>query len=491
MNPNRPYVSLLAVAVLIVAASCGSENGTDSPTTQIELKNHSVTPALIKPLSGFENLEIFSLVGSDDVYAESPDFTFGGSADGAGLLKNEDGTFSLVVNHEDNFAVSRVTLDKTFKPVKGEYILNSNGGIWRLCSATLATDEEHGFGPVFLTCGESGQESRTHALDPRATAAQAAQTRELAGFGRWSAENAVPLPKTAYPGKTAVIIGDDDSGTDGGQVALYLTNTPGDLINGALYLLRRADQNTREMDLVEGAAVNIEFVQIPDHRLLTGAQMNTISTQLKGISFGRVEDIDYRKDGVGREIYFNVTGQAGNSARTKYGRVYKLVLNANDPLKGTLELILDGDNRSGKAGEFQNPDNIYVGANFAYIQEDPNAGYNDQTHDSYIYQYNLTSKELKPVLVTDHRRDQADAAKYNVGPFGGYPQPVADRSGYGTWEYGAMIDISKEIGIEDTYAICIQPHTWLSDDFKGVDGGTLRPNERQGSQVVIIKGLPK
>jgi hypothetical protein len=36
------------------------------------------------------------------------------------LLRNVDGTL-LLVNHEDNFAVSRVTFDKTFKPTKGEY----------------------------------------------------------------------------------------------------------------------------------------------------------------------------------------------------------------------------------------------------------------------------------------------------------------------------------------------------------------------------------
>lgn len=471
------------MVITAVAGLFGCSNNEDEAgeVSQVELKDHSVSANMVKKLPGFENLEVFSLVGSEDVLPESPNYVFGGSADGAGLLKNEDGTFSFLVNHEDNFAVSRVTLDKTFKPVKGEYILNSNGGIWRLCSATLATDEEHGFGPVFLTCGESGPESRTHALDPRATPAQAAQTRELAGFGRWSAENAVPLPKTAYPGKTAVIIGDDDSGTDGGQVALYLTNTPGDLINGSLYLLRRTDQNTREMDLVEGASVNIEFVQIPDHRLLTGAQMNAISTQLKGISFGRVEDIDYRKDGVGREVYFNVTGQNGNANRTKYGRVYKLVLNANDPLKGTLELVLDGDNRStGKAKEFQNVDNICVTQNYAYIQEDPNS-YGDETHDAYIYQYDLNTKELKKVIELDHYRDNAElGAKY-----------LSTTSTFGSWEYGAMIDISETIGIENTFIVCIQPHTWRLDKFKGVDGGTLRPNENQGSQIIVIKGLAK
>ena len=59
------------------------------------------------------------MVGSDDKLEQSPNYVFGGSADGAGLFKNTDGTFAYLVNHEDNFAVSRITFDKTLKPIKG------------------------------------------------------------------------------------------------------------------------------------------------------------------------------------------------------------------------------------------------------------------------------------------------------------------------------------------------------------------------------------
>jgi hypothetical protein len=48
----------------------------------------------------------------------------------------------------------------TKQTYKGEYLLNSNGGTWRLCGATMATVAENGFGPLYLTCGESGEESR-------------------------------------------------------------------------------------------------------------------------------------------------------------------------------------------------------------------------------------------------------------------------------------------------------------------------------------------
>jgi hypothetical protein len=55
---------------------------------------------------------------------------------------------------------------------------------------------------------------------------------------------------------------------------------------------------------------------------------------LKGIKFGRVEDLDYKRFRCwSREIYFNVTGQNttgtnADASRTKYGRVYKLNLDA-------------------------------------------------------------------------------------------------------------------------------------------------------------------
>ncbi|WP_236648836.1 hypothetical protein [Spirosoma sp. 209] len=471
---------------LFVAVACSNE---ENPSTQsaneVVLKNQSVTPALAKAMTGVNNVEIFSLVGSDDKLDQSPNFVFGGSADGAGMLKNADGTFTLLVNHEDNFAVSRITLDKTFKPVKGEYILNSDGGVWRLCSATMATAEEHGFGPLYLTCGESGQESRTHGVNPFGDVGTASVSKEIAGLGRWSAENAVPLPKQAYAGKTAILIGDDDSDVNGGQLALYLSNTVGDLDNGSLYMLKRTDGNQREMDMKVGAKFPVEFVRIDNHKTLTGAQINAKVNDLKAIKFGRVEDIDYRKKSTGREVYFNVTGQATSGpnadySRSKYGRVYRLTMDAADPLKATLEVVLDGDDRAGNAKTFQNVDNIVVTENYLYTQEDPNS-YGDETHDSYIYQLNLKTNEFKPVIELDHRRTASDAAKYNVG----------GASRFGAWEYGAMIDVSDQVGFADTFIIAVQPHTWRGDKYKAVDGGTKRPDENQASQLIVVKGLPR
>jgi hypothetical protein len=50
-----------------------------------------------------------------------------------------------------------------------------------------------------------------------------------------------------------------------------------------------------------------------------------------------------------------------------------------------------------------------------------------------------------------------------------------------------MIDVSEQLGIDDTFLLSVQPHTWRGTKYKGVDGGTNRPNEDQASQIVLIK----
>lgn len=481
----KKLLTINAVLSTLLFASCDNENGGDHepPISLVKLENHSVTPDFLIRKSGFQNVKSYSLFGSADTFENTPDYIFGGSADGAGLLTDGD-NYQFFVNNEDNYAISKITLDETFKPVAGAYVLNSDGSGTRVCSATLATPEEHGFGPVFISAGESGPESQIKGLLPDADPTNASTQRPLTALGRWNAENAMPLNKEAYPDKTIILIGDDDSGSYGGQVAMYLGNQ-GNLNQGKVYVLRRKDKHMVETDMKEGQSFEVEFVEVENAASNTGEQNNMASQELMAIPFGRVEDIDYRKgEGNEREVYFNVTGQndSGSNAdysRSKYGRVYRLELDENNPLEGNLTLVLDGDDREGKAKMFQNPDNICVTENYIYVQEDPN-GYGDETHDAYLYQYDIASGELKVAFELDHDRNGTDEDIY-----GGRD------SRFGAWEYGALIDVSDVVGKDDVFMLCIQPHTWKKDEFKGVDGGTVRPNERQGSQVVILEGLPR
>jgi hypothetical protein len=479
--------ALTGIGAIAMAVACHKDGIADPPASLVELGNRSVTPALVRNV--MSGVTVTTLLSSDDVLAGSPSYVFGGSTDGAGLIRNADNSYTLLVNNEDNFAVSRVSLDATFKPVRGEYVLTSDNAKYRLCSATLATPEEHGFGPLFITAGESGVESQIYALDPNGGVNTA---RALTALGHWSAENAVPLPKQAYSGKTVVVIGDDDSGTGGGQIGLYVGTAVGDLDNGKLYALARTTGNVRERDMVAGQTYDVVFKEIPNAKTLTGAQINSTVNGFGAVVFGRVEDVDYRKGGTGREVYFTVTGQAAtgvnaDNSRSTYGRVYRLALDPADPTRGTLEVVLDGDDRTGPARLFQNPDNIVATPNYLYVEEDPNE-YGDETHDSYLWQYNLATRELKVVFEIDHRRGAADFAKFNTAS--GTYAPLAT-SPRGSWENSGMLDVSDVTGKPGTFLVGIQAHGWHAARFKGVDGGALRAAEDQGSQLLVLSGLPR
>lgn len=486
------FYSLSACMLLLGSTSCKKNKKDDAGPTGIELKTQSVTPSLVYTMSGFESVGILPLISSEDKLAESPNFIYGAQPDGAGFIKNPSGPgFVMLTNHEILFSVSRVTLDENFKPVKGEYIVDREGGGMRLCSATMGTPEEHGFGPVFLTAGESSEESMVHAISPSALVSDRKRNdRVLPALGKANMENAVPLPKDAYPGKTIVFIGEDQSYTashqSAGQLLMYLSNIVGDLQTGELYALKRTGGDQIETNMTKGNVYDVEFVKLPNIKSKTGAEINTIVNGLGAIRFSRVEDVDYRKGGGAnsRELYFVATGQSPNRSTpepgyTMWGRMYKLVLNENDPTKGKLELVAEGDSNPGN--DLINPDNLCATENYVYIQEDGDSYYNAAQHDSYVWQYSIASKQYKPFINMNHKRDDATwNNKYN---------PVSEPK-KGSWEYGAMVDVSKLTGVPGTFILNIHPHTWQSNAFANADGSGLNTNI-EGGQTVVLKNVPR
>lgn len=481
-----------ALSLGLLAATTACQDHEPNPT-QVQLKAHSVTPSLVKTLAGFENVEILPLISSDDVLAGSPDFIYGGQPDGAGLLKNPSGPgYIWVTNHEYMRSASRVFLDETFKPTRGEYIVNYNGGVWRLCSATMATPAEHGFGPTFLTAGESGQESMVHAINPFLPADPSNRNRVKPALGKASMENAVPLPQAAFPGKTVIIIGEDDSN---GQLVAYVSDRVGDLDGGKLYQLRRTNLDPVETHMALGGSYDVEFAEVENAAQLTGAQIAARSVENKAIQFARVEDVDYRKSGGGREVFFTATGVSQSDGRTPvdgktmWGRVYCLKMDENNPLKGRLSIIADGSVDPGN--NIVNPDNLCVTQQYVYIQEDGDSFYEENKHDGRVWQYNLASGELKPMLEMNHRRnDPAFNAKYNT----------VRANLLSSWEYGAMVDISELVGVPNTFMLNLHPHTWRELKFAGADKSGLTNTSSitgsggafaEGGQTVILRGVMK
>jgi hypothetical protein len=468
---------------IIVFAICGckKKSSTDPIVTEEkpEFKNRSNAPSFVTIEPDFANtIKAYTLLSSSDTIPGSPDFVYGGAPDGQGFLKNPDGSgYIMVTNHENTWAVSRVYLDKKLNPTKGEYIVNTDGGMYRLCSGSLATQEEHGFGPTFLTTGESNVNAMTHAIDPIATAVASNPNRVKPALGKFSGENAVPLPKDAYPGKTVIILGED---AGNGQVYLYISNTVGDLDNGSLYALRRTNLNQIETNMTKGNIYDVEFVEVPNAKNISGADIENLNTTLKAVQFGRVEDLDYRKGGGAnsRELYFVSTGVSGQPDKTYWGRMYKLKMDANNPLTGKLEVAEDGDITP--AVGIINPDNVCVTKNYVYIQEDGDSFFPGASHNSLIWQYDIATGTKKRML--DLNNKTLGSTVYNS----------TNDQRFATWEHGAMIDISTIINEPNTFLINIHAHTWVDGNkFLNPSRATSVQPYKSGGQTLILKGVPQ
>ncbi len=80
----------------------------------------------------------------------------------------------------------------------------------------------------------------------------------------------------------------------------------------------------------------------------------------------------------------------------------------------------------------------------------------------------------------DHHRHANDSDIYNRNNAGtAYANSVT-----GGWEFGAMIDISKETNTPNAFLLSLQPHSWRYPEFTNPDGGTLRATENQGSMLL-------
>jgi hypothetical protein len=489
LKQSTLFIFLASLATMSIIVSCNKDDDNNSdPVETVDFKNRSITPSFVKMGSEFSGVGVFTLVSSEDVIPNSGNLVFGGAPDGQGFIANPDGSgYIMVTNHENTWAVSRLYLDKKLNITKGDYIVNTDGGLFRLCSATMATPAEHGFGPLFLTTGESNVNAMTHAIDPIATANPSNNTRTKPALGKFSGENSVPLNKNAFPGKTVVILGEDASN---GQVYLYVSNTVGDLDNGKLYVLRRVDQNQIETAMTWNNNYSVEFVEVPNAKNLTGTEIENLNTSLKSLQLARVEDLDYRKGSAAnnREIYFVSTGVSGSTEKTYMGRVYQLKLDANDPLKGTLKIVADGDvSPSGanvKGSDIINPDNLCVTENYVYIQEDGDSFWPEATHNSLIWQYNIATGTKKVFMDMTHGDSNFLNTKYN--PVG------ANQLKKGIWEHGAMVDISDVVGVPGTFTINVHAHTWVEGDkFLNPSKATSIQPYKSGGQTLILKNVPR
>ncbi len=514
------FLCLAVFAFAIVACEDGTDglngtNGVDGQNGQdgqdgqdgqsaFGSYNWSNTDALVTTFPGFNNVKVSSLLSSTDVLttASGGSFQLGGSADGAGAVLNSDGNIAMMVNCEDHYSVVRVILDpETLEPIQGDYMLNSGVNEFsRQCSGTMWESAIHGGSEDFFISSSENWNLQSKRIDIEETPNPTANDDRFVEWGRFNWENNVPLPAGAYSGSTVVIGGDDDSSGSEGQIALYYSqNGDADLTGGKVYVLRRVGATAveTEEDLDFGVEYDVEFVEIPNAASLTYAETEQACVDALSLQFMRVEDVDYGKgsDADGRTVFFAVTGRGPNRGTyNDWGTGYKLVLDDANPLTGKLTQIISGNTDTNKMDGnmpfLQSPDNICVTDNYIYWQEDPNSF--DRGHQAYIWQSDLNGNNIVPVLQIDYNEalDIVDGSLRAPDGLNG--------------EFGALFDMTDKVTNANgtVFALMLQPHYWEEERFEGIDGhvrtvfdGVDQPGggreDDQGSQIVILEGLPK
>ena len=214
--------------------------------------------------------------------------------------------------------------------------------------------------------------------------------------------------------------------------------------------------------------------------------------------FVRVEDIAYdKRPGMGNVVYVVDSGRGRTAAqsldtnfRSTNGRVWKMVLDKNDPTKVTsLAVLVEGDDNPVKTlGEVHQPDNIETTQTGLLLTEDPGS-----------------SQQFTPAQIAADPANATTARLWYV-PFTGAPEVVlkVDQSAdggptdvdgrppgnWGAWESSGIVDASAAFG-PGAFLINVQAHTlWVEkapgDDNNG-DGQPDFTYKREGGQLALIR----
>lgn len=371
-----------------------------------------------------------------------------GIPDGLGFFSNNDGTYTLLMNHElgktvgiarshggKGAFVSRWVINATTGQVisgrdhltgvdslrlwdntgAGNWVSGSGATLDRLCSADLADVGAYASGSLgtadrlFLS-GEETDNGRLFAHV--ASGADAGQSFELASFGKMAFETAVASPFAQA--KTVVIAQDDGSVTDS-LVAVYVGDKKSTgnaveragLAGGSLYgvAVDGMLQEPQDGAPAAGAGTRFSLKKLGTDgnvRGLTSAQLKADAATKGTSTFRRPEDGAWDiRAGMQNNYYFVTTDQfnAPVSNPSQVGRSHLWHFQFDDITNptagGKAETLLNGTEGH------QMLDNLCMDKHGRIIlQEDPG----NQPHVAKIWLYDTTSKEFVAVMAHDSTR---------------------------------------------------------------------------------------
>ncbi len=448
-------------------------------------------------------------------------YRFEAIPDGIAVDPRGRNTFDIYVNHEtstipfrgaadfDNAQLSKLTLKRgNGQIMDGRMVITSDQNYLRFCSNFFAGPAEGFSRPLVLTNEETSdffnlppgpawppgpgaiQAGRAVAYDPDLD-----ETRTILGLGRLNHENTIAVP--GY-NQAVLITGDDTFSAPSAQVYMYLAADADGVWNdqGHLWAFKADDPAMLDYgDLLPGTSITGRYIPVPD-AIADGNQtvLENWSNANNVFQFIRVEDIAYDRNtpnviyiadtGEPRAIPDAVTGRlrrgpSGTQGPYPNGRVFKMVLDPNDPtIVQSMSVLIDGDAlgaaSAGVLSLIHNPDNIETTRWSLMIQEDPGGQNSYAPGDpngtsARIWRYDLASGRLSVVAEVDQSAD-----------------PAAEQ---GAWESSGIVDVSAYFG-RGTFLVTVQAHS-LSVETQVVPdptnpGGTI-VLKREAGQMLLLK----
>ncbi len=378
-----------------------------------------------------------------------------GIPDGLGAYDNNNGSITLLMNHELGSTVgttrahgsigafvSQWTINKnTLAVTAGQDLVQSasnmytwNGSAYaagttvinRLCSADLPamsafynTNTSTGYnGRIFMNGEEKGAEGRAFGFV--ATGTDAGKAYELPYLGRFSWENSIANPHT---GDKTVVMGNDDSTP--GQVYMYqgtksntgsaiqMAGLSGGTLAGIKVTDGGANYGNTAVTSENNGAINGTFTLASVTANVTntstaGANLQTDSTTAGITQFARPEDGAW----LDADTYLFVT-TGGTVTSVQTSKLYRLDFSdaSNLSAGGNISMVLDradldatdGQTRPSGVAMF---DNMTIGDDgLVYIQEDPGGN----NYNALTWQVNLTNPTAAVKLF------ESDATRFVTG----------------------------------------------------------------------------
>ncbi len=354
-------------------------------------------------------------------------YAFCGIPDGVGAYDNNDGTFTMLINHEigntngairahggrgafvSQWVISKSTLAvqsgsdlirdvKLFNATTLGYttfnMANTIAGLnmGRFCSADLPAvsafyNSITGLGTqdrLFMNGEEIGAEGRGFAHV--ATGNEKSTSYELPRMGKYSFENIVANP---FRQNKTIAVGTDDATP--GQVYVYIgtKQSSGNVIekagltNGKLYGIAVSGMLT-ENNTTTGVKTTFTLVDLGNVETMTGAALQTMSNNLGVTQFLRPEDAAWDPSSL-TDLYFATT-----NAFTAPSRLWKASFTdiTNPELGGTIEAVLDGTEGQRML------DNIGID-NFGHVLMVEDVGNN--AHLGRVLQYDIVTDKMTTV----------------------------------------------------------------------------------------------